>query len=104
MSLTDSGLVVRPGAVLVGDGIEIKTAVPRLSAIAQATVIPNNPEVRVTFNKEGEVINAEFVQGTGSANWDGPIQASLYKWRATGKRFQEHSGPLVLKLTILIID
>ncbi len=104
VSLTDHPVNVRlqPGAVLVGRGVEIKTALPRLSTVARF-IPPKNARVRLTFDRTGQVLHALFLQSTESESWDGPILASLYQWRATGKLFDEHPGPFILEINLIFV-
>ncbi len=104
VSLTDRPVNVRlqPGAVLVGRGVEIKTALPRLSTVARF-IPPKNARARLTFDRTGQVLHALFLQSTESESWDGPILASLYQWRAAGKLFDEHPGPFVLEINLIFV-
>jgi len=79
---------VRPGAVLTSEGIEIRTVAPRPSVVAQSSTIPRNPQAVLTFNRHGEVVEVTMVRSTGAGNWDGPVVASLYQWRASGRRIE----------------
>ncbi|MEX0776656.1 MAG: hypothetical protein WD042_13215 [Phycisphaeraceae bacterium] len=104
VSLTPDGPIkVVPGRVITGQGIEIKPAVPRISVIAQSTIIPQNPSVKLTFDRQGQVIAARFVKGTGYENWDGPILASLYKWKASGKRLEEIDGEFDMDVELIFV-
>jgi len=93
---------IRPGAVIAADGIEIKTKALRPSAIARLT-IPRNPKVSVTFDKHGEVTNAQIVRSTGFDNVDSPILAALYQWKATGPRVEARTEPFSVDITIRLI-
>lgn len=104
VSLSPEPIKLRPGTVLTGEGIEIRTVMPRLSVIAQVTSLPANPEVKVTFARSGKVVNAEMLRSTGYPNWDGPIISSLYLWTVKGERFERINGPVEFKFVILISD
>ncbi|MBB6430628.1 CARDB domain-containing protein [Algisphaera agarilytica] len=94
---------VRPGQVLVGPGIEIKTFRPQWSAAARFA-LPRNPKVVITFDPDGTVLEAAFITSTGFDNVDGPLLSSLYRWKATGKSLQEITKPFPIELTILLGD
>ncbi len=94
---------MQPGAVVTGQGIEIKTVVPRISVIARMSIIPRNPVVKVTFDRTGQVSTARFIRNTGYENWDGPVLASLYQWRASGKRLKEINGPFDLEIEMIFV-
>lgn len=105
VSLTSHPLDVKlqPGTVLVGKGVEIKTAVPRLSTVARY-MIPHNPRARIVFNREGEVISVTLLRSTGYEAWDAPVLASLYRWRASGRLLQEHPGPFELVVNLIFVE
>ncbi len=94
----------RPGRVIAGEGIEIKTAHPRFSAVALSSSVPKNPIVKVVFNKQGTVINADIVKSSDYPNIDGPIVASLYKWQATGKKLAEMNRSFEVTIHIILLD
>lgn len=93
---------VRPGEVLTGDGLEIKTVVPRPSIIAQLSAIPRNPEATLWFNPKGEVARIELTRSTGADNWDDPVIAALEQWTASGERIDELQGELRFKVKLLL--
>lgn len=88
------------GGVLVGRGYQIQTVRPRFSVITQLSAIPRNPEVRIVFDADGTVTEAEIVKSSGYAGVDAPLLAAMYKWRATGKLFEERKQPLELRIPI----
>ncbi|MEM9417443.1 MAG: hypothetical protein AAGA25_00130 [Planctomycetota bacterium] len=92
---------VRPGDVLVGPGIEVKTFRPQWSAAARFT-IPRNPKVVITFDPDGTVREATLITSTGFDNVDGPLLSSLYRWKATGKQLEKITKPFPIELTILL--
>ncbi|MCC6580723.1 MAG: energy transducer TonB [Phycisphaeraceae bacterium] len=103
-TLTERDLERRPGRVLVGRGIEIKTAVPRFSTIAQVSSLPKNPFVQLIFDCDGVVTDAQILESTGYPNIDAPILSSLYKWRASGPMLKDRTKPLELKIHITFSD
>lgn len=103
VTLTHHEAVVA-GGVLTGEGIEIKTARVRASVIARSSTLPNNPIVRVVFDRDGRVIEAEFLRSTGYVNWDAPVLASLYKWRATGSKLEKLDRPFAMQIALILVD
>jgi hypothetical protein len=89
------------GRVTTPEGLEIRTFKPQVSAIARAT-IPANPRVALTFTPDGEVIKVTFLRSTGAPNWDSPIEAALYRWKATGPKLQEIDGHFTREFQILL--
>ncbi|MEO1235170.1 MAG: hypothetical protein AAFX76_00120 [Planctomycetota bacterium] len=101
-ALVDSD-TVRPGGVLVGPGLEVRTFRPRFSAAARVSAIPRNPVAVITFDPaDGTVLDARLETSTGFDNVDAPILTSLYRWVATGSRLERMDGPFTIRITILL--
>ena len=99
----DKALEIRPGKVLTGNGIEIKTTLPRIGIVARSMIFPSrNPQIAIRFNRQGKVIKSIIIQSSGNSSWDIPIVASTYKWRATGENLRKRNKPFEIKVTILI--
>ncbi len=93
---------LRRGAVITAEGIRLEPVHPRISPVARASTIPGrNPTAILTFDPDGVVRNVQMIRPTGTANWDAPIEASLYRWRASGKKLEEMSRPFTVEVTIL---
>jgi hypothetical protein len=104
-SLDGKSLEVQPGGVLVGEGLEIKTTVPRFSMVTRVSAAPRNPVVTLLFDPmTGRVIRVQFVETSGYADVDGPVQASLYQWRATGSKLAEQTKPFELRIKLILGD
>jgi len=82
---------VRPGKVMAGEGIQVKTVRPRWSTTTRLTVTPRNPVLEIMFARDGKVKKARFMNGktTGHKDVDGPLLDSVYRWTATGKKLEE---------------
>lgn len=103
-SLLSDAVVVQPGRVIAREGLEIKTVAPRFSAITLASILPRNPRALLTFDGSGQVIEVELLRSSGAGNVDGPVVASLYKWRASGRRIEElGDGTLKAPVTLLLV-
>ncbi len=103
VSLTgDSTLPIRPGRVITGKGIEIKTFHPDFSVVAMITSVPSNPVCRVVFNKDGIVDSAEILRTSGYPNIDGPILSSLYRWEATGEELKKMNRAFSLTIEVIL--
>lgn len=96
--------VVRPGKVQVGPGLEVTVARPRFAAVALVSTIPRSPKVAITFDTDGTVINAVITRSTGAENFDAPILASLYRWKAQGEELARWKHPRTFTFTILLHD
>lgn len=95
--------VQQSGRVSTGEGIRILTAVPQLSVTARYT-IPNNPKAKITFSARGDVVSVTMLRSAGHPAWDGPILASLYKWRATGTKLEQLNRSFDIEVNILLRD
>ncbi len=93
---------VRPGGVVTGRGIEIKTVAPRFSTIARLTAVARNPSAVVTFDRSGTAVKVELTRSSGSDNIDGPILAALYQWTAHGERIERLEGVLEVEFNIIL--
>lgn len=100
---------VHPGRPVAAQGLEIKTVKPRFGLATSVLVVPRDPVVRITFNRRGRVIRAEFLKGrnTGSPDVDTPLLNAVYRWRATGKAIDDlpKSDPdatVVIEMQILL--
>ena len=81
-------------------GLKVKTSRLRMSPVAMRTSIPGEATVEVTFDKAGRVVGARIVRSTGYANWDAPLLASVYKWRASGELLQKIPGRLTRRINV----
>ena len=99
--LTQTPLDARLGGVITGRGIEIKPARPRLSIASQLSAIPDAPVVEIVFAPNGSVIEAKVVKSTGYPDIDGPLEASLYKWKAGGPLLEKLNRPVSISIRIM---
>ena len=106
-SALKASLAVEPGKTLARDGIQVRTVRPKWSITTKITAIPRNPLIDVTFDRTGKVSKAAFVAGrnTGYREVDGPLLDSIYRWRASGEKFEKsvtESGTLSLRFKMLL--
>jgi len=92
---------VQPGRVFVSRGIKIETAHPRFDAVTLSSALPTNPLVRIRFGTDGRVMRATIVESTGFQDVDGPLLASLYKWKATGEELTKRDEPFEIEMRVL---
>lgn len=102
-------IVVQPGAVAVGEGIELRTRRARWTTLTRATAMPRNPLVEIQFGADGKVVRASFVPGhsSGYPDVDGPLLDAVYLWTASGERIEalKRSGrgaTLTIKVRVLL--
>ena len=101
--LADS-LRVMPGGVLVGPGLEIQTARPVMSIVGKLTSAPRSAVISVTFDRQGDAVDAQMVRSTGYKDWDAAIIASLYKWKAKGERLEKADPELTITLPFKFLE
>ncbi len=94
-ALKEATNLIQWGKPLARKGLEIKTVRPRWRTTTLLTRVPRNPVVMVSFDPDGRVAHAEFIQlngrrlNSGSRDVDGPLLDAVYKWRATGKELKK---------------
>ena len=94
---------VVPGEVVVGRGIEIQTVKPTFGIATRVSVLPGNPTAKIRFNRKGRVIKAWMIKSSGYPSVDVPIIASIYKWRAKGKKLAELEGPFEVEMHLILV-
>lgn len=106
-SLTDP-ITVRLGRPAAAEGLEIITKRPDYSLVARVTSYPTkNPRLKVTFNREGRVSNAFFLDPTGLSDIDAPTLHAVYRWTARGEALlklpaNDPKAGLSITVTILL--
>ncbi len=90
--------------VIVGPGLEIKTARPDISIPSRFTAAPRDIKVEVTFNSQGQVTEAHLIGSTGYSDWDAAILSSLYKWTAKGKQLEEADNGVTIPMPYRFVD
>lgn len=96
-------LRVVPGRVVTGEGIEIKTVKPRFGIVTRISMLPHNPVVRIRFDQDGKVLKAWIVRTSGYPSVDSPLVASMYEWRATGRKLEEFGRPFELTIDVILL-
>lgn len=96
---------IQPGGVLTAPGIEIKTVTPQFSIVTRVSAAPRNPLASIVFDPHtGRVTKAQLLESSGYPNVDAPIEASLYKWHATGSRLAKLQQPLEIRVRLILTD
>ena len=103
-TLTIDAETVRPGQVLVGPGLEVRTKHPKFGAVARNIAIPTNPMALITFRPDGKVTTAELATSSGYESVDSELLTSLYSWEATGRALEQRKEPFQIKIRILLVD
>lgn len=91
------------GKPLASPGLEIETKKPTLTVLQSITMVARNPLCRIKFDRKGIPIDVEFIEKSGSREFDDAISASLYRWRAVGERLEELKGEETVDILIRII-
>ena len=95
---------VVPGSVIVRRGIEIQTVKPRFGVATRVSMLPSNPTAKVQFDRNGRVIRAWLTKSSGYPSVDLPVVASMYRWRATGKKLAELNRPFEIEINIILVS
>lgn len=102
-SLTEP-VEVLPGQPAAAEGLEIITRRPIFTRYTRTTVLPDNPRIKVTFDRTGRVTKAVITQTSGYADVDNPVINSVYQWVAKGERLAAltASGEFTLSVQIIL--
>ena len=100
--LTESFRIV-PGHVIVRRGIEIQTVKPRFGVATRVSMLPGNPTAKVRFDRNGRVIRVWLTRSSGYPSVDLPVVASMYRWRAKGKKLAELNRPFELEINMILV-
>ncbi len=97
---------VRPGKVITVKGLTIRTAFINLSAVVRQWDGLRNPVVYIQIDPEtGRVVNHKMLKTSASKVADVEIEASLYRWRASGKHLAKYDKPFWIgPINILLRD
>lgn len=99
---------VRLGRPAAAEGLEIVTKRPEFSVTTQLTSYPSrNPRLKVTFNRDGRVSKAQFIEPTGLSDIDDPVLHAVYRWTARGEALsklpaENKQAGLSITVTILL--
>ena len=96
---------LRPDRPIAREGLEVRPREPEFWTIERLTALPRNPVVLIRFGRDGVPIEARLLEPTGDARFDQAILASLYRWRASGRKLADlpADGSLDLEFRIVII-
>jgi hypothetical protein len=98
-------LKLQEGRVLVGKGIKVTTKLPTPPGVGSRVLsIPRNARVRITFDNKGKVYRAEMIRSTTYKEWDAAIEASLYRWSATGEAIEKARPHVTIEWDYLLND
>ncbi|XAM00649.1 hypothetical protein OT109_04500 [Phycisphaeraceae bacterium D3-23] len=93
-------LRLEEGNVLVGQGVRVNTSrIRRGSTTARLTATPRDTLVRIVFDSDGQVVEAEVLgEGTGYEDWDARLLEALYRWTAQGPDIDSADPHFVIQL------
>lgn len=98
-------LELQEGQVLVGKGIKVTTKLPTAPGTGSRVLsIPRNSRVSITFDNKGKVHEAKVIRTTTYAEWDAAIEASLYRWSATGEAIDNAKPHVTIEWDYLLND
>ncbi|WP_428388377.1 hypothetical protein [Mucisphaera sp.] len=96
-------LAIQPGRVLAREGLRIDTVAPRFTIAARSIIPSRNPVALITFDTQGVATHVTFLRSTGLAIHDGPIERSLYRYRASGSLIDNATTPISFEITLLLL-
>lgn len=91
------------GKPLAAEGLEVKPRRPEMTILTTLTAWPRNPICRISFDSTGVPKRAVIVQSTGDSRVDAAIEASLYRWRASGRRLASLGVDETINLTLRLV-
>lgn len=92
----------KAGKPAAAEGIVLRPRRPSFTANQLATHAPSNLVAALYIDKRGKPIDVVILLGTGSGSIDRSIEASLYRWRASGERVDDLENEETVKITINI--
>lgn len=106
-SSTTPTIEIRPGRPAAAQGLDITTKRPNFTRLTRATAYPQNPLLKVTFNRSGIVSKVVLAESSGIQDVDGPVINAVYQWTAKGKILAEISaadptGGITVSIRILL--
>lgn len=98
---------IRPGRPAAAQGLDITTKRPNFTRLTRVTAYPQNPLLKVTFNRNGIVSKVVLAESSGISDVDGPVVNAVYQWTAKGKILAEISaadptGGITVSVRILL--
>lgn len=96
---------IRLGRPAASQGLDIVTQRPNFTRLTRVIAWPDNPLLKVTFNKSGLVINVELVESSGVSDIDDPVINAIYRWTARGKTLEKlpnENSTLTVSVRILL--
>jgi len=95
---------VKLGKPLAAKGLELKPARPKFTTLQLVTLAPCcNPLTTIEFTRDGRPLLAKIIESSGHELIDESVQASLYKWRASGDELSTLTGDQTITVEIRII-
>ena len=93
----------KAGKPVAAKGLVLRPTRPSFTANQLATHAPSNLVAALYIDKRGKPMDVVILLGTGSGSIDRCIEASLYRWRASGKRIDDLDNGETVKITINIM-
>ena len=90
------------GRPLASQGLELIPKRPNLTSLQSLNGVPNMLVV-IKFGSNGKPKDAEILSSSGNIGVDVAVKASLYRWRARGKRLQglTETGTIDVRLELI---
>lgn len=92
----------KAGKPAAAKGIVLRPRRPSFTANQLVTNAPGNMVAVLYIDKRGKPIDVVILMGTGSGSIDRSVEASLYRWRASGTRVDALENDETVNITINI--
>ena len=93
----------KAGKPASAEGIVLRPRRPSFTANQLVTNAPSNLVASLHIDKRGRPVDVVILLGTGSGSIDRSVEASLYRWRASGKRIDDLENEETVTITINIM-
>ena len=94
---------MEPGHPIARPGLEVSPRKPQFTTLTLLTASPGNPLVEIRFGRDGLPAKAVILESSGDSRVDHAFEASLYRWRASGKALSKLAGEQTITVRIRII-
>lgn len=94
---------IKLGKPIARQGLEVRPRRPQFTTLTLLTASPGNPLVEIRFDADGLPAKATVLESSGDSRVDHAVEASLYRWRASGKALNELKNDQTIPVRIRII-
>jgi hypothetical protein len=93
----------KAGKPLAGEGVVLRPRRPSFTANQTVSSLAGNLAAELIIDKSGKPVDVVILINTGSYSIDKTIEASLYRWRASGEKIDALHQSETVRITINIL-